>query len=131
MHLPTKIKRPLSPHLQVYKPQLTSILSILHRLTGVMLSLGAFTLICWLHCLVSGDQTRAWLFSMRQTYLFKSILVLWVFSLFFHLLNGIRHLFWDLGKGFEMKDVYASGYAIILLSIILTIVFCLEVVWRS
>ena len=103
--------RPLSPHLQIYKPQLTSVLSILHRITGVALALGTILLVYWLIAVASGPVS----FSMAQglvgAWYGRLLLLGWTFALFFHLVNGIRHLCWDAGYGFDLKTVYASGWA--------------------
>jgi succinate dehydrogenase / fumarate reductase cytochrome b subunit len=116
------VKRPLSPHLQVYKPQLTSILSITHRGTGVFLSMGSLFLTCWLAALATSEQA----FSNLQQYCTalygKIILIAFIFSIFYHLSNGIRHLFWDTGKGLDICTAYKSGYAVIASSIIMTLI---------
>jgi succinate dehydrogenase cytochrome b subunit len=116
------VKRPLSPHLQVYKPQLTSILSITHRGTGVVLSLGALLLTCWLVGLATSEQAFSNLQQHGSTWYGKIILIGFVFSLYFHLANGVRHLFWDAGMGLELSTTYKSGYASIAFAIILTAV---------
>ena len=112
--------RPLSPHLQVYKPQLTSVLSILHRMTGVALAVGTLLLVWWLIAAASG----AVAFNMVQTvigsWIGRLLLFGWSFALFYHLCNGIRHLFWDMGRGFELPTVAASGWAVVIISIALT-----------
>ncbi|MBX9976685.1 MAG: succinate dehydrogenase, cytochrome b556 subunit [Alphaproteobacteria bacterium] len=122
-------KRPLSPHLQIYKPQLTSIMSILHRLTGMALSLGAFIFVGWLYYLTQGDQGYIYLNTIAATPLAHLALLFWIFALFYHLFNGIRHLFRDLGKGFELKEAYTSGYAVIILSLVFTAIFYGEVLF--
>lgn len=116
------VKRPLSPHLQIYKPQLTSILSITHRGTGVVLSLGALLLTCWLVGLATGEEAFNGLQLHASAWYGKIGLAGFVFSFYFHLANGIRHLFWDAGKGLEISTTYKSGYAVIALSIILSII---------
>ncbi len=111
---------PISPHLQIYKPQLTSILSITHRGTGVFLGIGALMLCYWLLTIAAGSEvyTR---FSVHFSAWYGQLLLLaFVFSLFFHLCNGIRHLFWDAGLGFEIETTYRSGYAVVLASFFLT-----------
>jgi succinate dehydrogenase / fumarate reductase cytochrome b subunit len=115
------VKRPLSPHLQVYKPQLTSVLSIIHRGTGVFLSLGALILTYWLVSLaVSEDLFNS--FHLHTTFWYgKLFLIGFVFSLYYHLANGIRHLFWDIGLGLEISTTYKSGYFTIFISVALTL----------
>ncbi len=116
------VKRPLSPHLQIYKPQLTSILSITHRGTGVFLSLGALLLTCWLVGLATSEQAFNYLHQHSNAWYGKILLIAFVFSLYFHLANGVRHLFWDAGLGLEISTTYKSGYATIAVSIILTVI---------
>lgn len=112
--------RPLSPHLQVYKPQLTSVLSITHRGTGVFLSLGALLLSCWLLTIATGPQSYQNLQVHLTNWYGQVALLLWAFSFFYHLANGIRHLFWDAGMGLEISTAYISGYITISVSVILT-----------
>ncbi len=114
------VERPLSPHLQVYKPQLTSVLSITHRATGVFLSLGSLLLSCWLVGLATSESAFANLNIHINAWYGQVILAAFVFSLFYHLSNGIRHLCWDVGIGLDISTTYKSGYAIIASSIILT-----------
>ena len=114
--------RPLSPHLQVYRPQLTSVLSILHRITGVALAIGTLLLVYWLMAAASGPDRFAEAQGLIGSILGRILLFGWSFALFYHLLNGIRHLFWDSGRGFEMTTVYASGRAVIIASVVLSVV---------
>jgi succinate dehydrogenase / fumarate reductase cytochrome b subunit len=120
------VNRPLSPHLQIYKPQLTSVLSITHRGTGVFLTLGALFLSCWLMSIANGPECYTALQQHVLAWYGQILLYAWVFSLYYHLCNGIRHLAWDMGHGFEIKTTYLSGYIVVAASIILTIVtWCL------
>ena len=115
------VKRPLSPHLQVYKPQLTSVLSITHRGTGVFLSLGALVLTYWLVSLAVSEELFN-SFHLHTTFWYgKLFLIGFVFSLYYHLANGIRHLFWDIGLGLEISTTYKSGYFTIIISVVLTL----------
>ena len=115
------VKRPLSPHLQVYKPQLTSVLSITHRGTGVFLSLGALVLTYWLVSLAVSEELFN-SFHLHKTFWYgKLFLIGFVFSLYYHLANGIRHLFWDIGLGLEISTTYKSGYFTIFISAVLTL----------
>ena len=113
--------RPLSPHLQVYRPQLTSILSIFHRMTGVALWGGTLFLVWWLAA-AAGIGTP---FAMAQEaighWIGRLLLFGFSFSLFYHLCNGIRHLFWDAGYGYELPVLAASGWAVLLVSGALTV----------
>ena len=112
--------RPLSPHLQVYRFQLTMVLSILHRLTGVFLSGGMVMLAFWLVTAAVGGEPYGWAQWFLSSWLGYALLFAWSFCLFFHLCNGIRHLFWDLGLGFELRLAYASGYLVVLAAFALT-----------
>tara|TARA_B100001123_G_C15203531_1_gene984322 strand:- start:95 stop:490 length:396 start_codon:yes stop_codon:yes gene_type:complete len=115
-------KRPLSPHLQVYKPQLTSILSISHRIAGILLSGVSIILPIGLYFFSFGENVFNDFLSFFNHYLFKILLIFIIFILSYHLLNGIRHLLWDLGIGLEMRESYISGYLVIFLSIAITII---------
>ncbi len=112
--------RPLSPHLQIYRPQLTSILSITHRGTGIFLSLGVVVLAYWLVAIAGGEGPYATARECLSSVPGKLLLAAWSFSFYFHLCNGIRHLFWDVGIGFELKTVYASGYTVVVASLAMT-----------
>jgi succinate dehydrogenase / fumarate reductase cytochrome b subunit len=112
--------RPLSPHLQVYSWLITSTLSIFHRLTGVALAAGLLLVACWLILLAYHPQDYAEFSRFLRGPIGTIILVGWSVSLFYHLFNGIRHLFWDFGYGFELKNVTISGYAVLILTAITT-----------
>ena len=114
--------RPLSPHIGIYRPQITSVLSILHRATGVFLCFGAVVFAWWAVALALGPEPYAAVRSALGSWLGRLLLFAWTFSFFFHLCNGIRHLFWDAGIGFELRTVHASGMAVVAASIALTIV---------
>ncbi|MCP4923111.1 MAG: succinate dehydrogenase, cytochrome b556 subunit [bacterium] len=112
----TPDKRPLSPHLQIYRPQLTSILSIVHRLTGFALSIGFGALVCWIVALAVGGGYLTDVHSFWGTFFGKLLLLGWLFCFVYHFFNGIRHLFWDAGLGLELPAVYGSGWAVLALS---------------
>ncbi|MGH6968462.1 MAG: succinate dehydrogenase, cytochrome b556 subunit [Stellaceae bacterium] len=118
----TPAERPLSPHLQIYKPQLTSVLSITHRGTGLMLGVGTIFFVWWL----SGAAWSGACFAAAQefwgSWLGKLLLLGWTFSLFYHLLNGVRHLLWDVGAGFDLRSAYRSGWTVVGFSVLLTVV---------
>ncbi len=113
--------RPLSPHLQVYRPQLTSVLSILHRLTGIVLSLGSVLVVVWLLALAAGPESFERIGSVLSFPLLQLLLVGWTAALFYHLLNGIRHLLWDAGWMLELPSVYASGWLVVFGTVMLTL----------
>lgn len=119
---PSRRERPLSPHLQVYRPQLTSVLSITHRATGIALAAGTLLLVCWLIAAATGPQPFAGLQSFMGSWIGLILLFGWSVSLFYHLANGIRHLFWDAGYGFELKTAYASGWAVLAATAGLTLI---------
>ena len=113
--------RPLSPHLQIYKPQLTSVLSITHRGTGVFLSLGAVFFSCWLVAVAGGMDSYAAFQKYLLAWYGQVLLYAWLFSLYYHLCNGIRHLCWDMGLGLDIKTTYISGYTVVAASLLLTL----------
>lgn len=115
-------KRPLSPFMigPYYRPQLTSMLSILHRATGVLLSLAGFVLAAWLLAVAGGSVAFDRFTAAASSPLGQLLLLAVLFSLVYHLLNGIRHLLWDIGWGFEIPRVYATGWTVVTLSVLLT-----------
>ena len=113
-------ERPLSPHLQVYRWQITMTMSILHRAGGVILTFGAFVLAWWLMALASGGDAYARAATHVASPLGMVVLFGFSLALVYHLLNGIRHLLWDAGWGFEVPDVYRSGYAVAVLTVVFT-----------
>lgn len=119
-------ERPLSPHLQIYKPQITSVLSILHRITGAGLALGAVLVAAWLFAALSGEDCFARVQGFRQSLIGQLMLAGWLFSFVYHLFNGIRHLKWDAGYGLDMKSSRRSGWVVICCSILLSIL-----IWMS
>lgn len=116
------VHRPLSPHLQVYRPQLTSMLSILHRATGIALSVGLLYLAIWVVYASASPKTYALFQAFNTSILGRLMLGGWLFCMFYHLCNGIRHLFWDAGYGFELKDAYLSGWIVVGVSAVATLV---------
>jgi succinate dehydrogenase / fumarate reductase, cytochrome b subunit len=123
-----KAQRPLSPHLQVYRWRVTMLLSTLHRLTGLLLSLGAVALAVWLIGIASGAETYQDLQQIYGAAWFKIPLVGWTFCLFLHLFNGVRHLVWDGGYGFGQGTLRASGWSVLVVTIVVTAVFSLVVI---
>jgi succinate dehydrogenase / fumarate reductase cytochrome b subunit len=113
-------QRPLSPHLTIYSRQLTSVMSILHRATGVALAVGAFGLVAWLLA-VAGEGGSFFRFqSAVGTPIGTLALAAFVVALVYHFLNGVRHLLWDIGWGYELPRAYASGYVVIALTLVLS-----------
>ena len=105
--------RPLSPHLQIYRWQLTSVMSILHRFAGIALSAGAVLLVWWLVAAAEGPQSYAAIQAFLGSWIGRVLLLGWTAALFYHLCNGLRHLMWDAGCGFELRQAYASGWAVV------------------
>ena len=112
--------RPLSPHLQIYRPQWTSILSITHRATGVFLSAGLLLLTWWVVALASGPDSFKFVQNLFGSIIGQIILFGFTLSLFYHLGNGIRHLVWDSGYGLDLSAAYWSGIAVLVFTIIAT-----------
>jgi succinate dehydrogenase cytochrome b subunit len=117
------VQRPLSPHIQVYRWQITMWLSSLHRITGALLSLGAVTLAIWLIALASGPAAFANVQKVVGSTWFKLPLVAWTFCFFFHLSNGVRHLVWDVGVGFDRAKIRASGWTVVIVAVLATALF--------
>ena len=115
-------RRPLSPHLQIYKPQLTSVLSISHRITGVGLAAGTLLLTWWLLAAAAGPEAFATVQGFLGSWIGYVILFGFSYALMYHLCNGVRHLFWDAGRGFELPTVYKTGWAVVIGSAALTVI---------
>ena len=115
-------ERPLSPY-WIYRWQITMWLSSLHRITGLMLSFGAVALAAWLIALASGPDAFAAAQPVVTAGWFKVPLVGWTFCFFYHLMNGVRHLAWDLGLGFGKSQIQASGWTVIVVTVLATAAF--------
>jgi succinate dehydrogenase / fumarate reductase cytochrome b subunit len=113
--------RPLSPHLQIYRWQITSVLSILHRLTGIALAIGTLVLVYWLIAAAMGAEEFATAQMLVGSVLGRLLLFGWSLALFYHLANGIRHLVWDMGAGFELATATRSGWAVLVVTLALTL----------
>ena len=116
---------PLSPHLQIYRWQISSLLSITHRISGVINLLGLILIFFWLMFLSFGESNYELFLLIINSFFGKFILIGFTWSMSFHLLSGIRHLAWDLGYGYEIKTANISGIIVIIFSLILTIIFWL------
>ncbi len=112
--------RPMSPHLQVYKPQITSVLSIVHRITGLLLTAFAVGWAIWLVCLNRGPHALQIFQDLLNTIPGMLVALLAGWALFYHLLNGIRHLIWDTGRWLELETARRAGWAVLILSLLLT-----------
>jgi len=125
--MPTTTRpRPLSPHLSIYKPQISSVLSIMHRMTGAANALGAIILGLWIWAAAYDVDLFGLITTAFSHWVGQLFLIGWTFSVFYHLFNGIRHLFWDAGKGFELPTMARSGWVVVILSVVMT-----AITWSS
>lgn len=113
-------QRPLSPHLQVYKPQLTSVMSILHRMTGAANAIGLVLFAWWLMAAASGAPSYETFINFITSPFGYLLLFGWSISILYHLCNGIRHLIWDTGHLFKIENAYRAGYIVLSVTVILT-----------
>jgi succinate dehydrogenase / fumarate reductase cytochrome b subunit len=112
--------RPLSPNIQIYRPQLTSVLSIINRITGVVMSVFAMLLVVWLIAAAAGPQAYSRFHLLIGSWFGQAMLLAFTFTFFVHLCGGIRHLLWDAGYGFELRTIYVSGWTVVFASVVLT-----------
>ncbi len=117
----TTRNRPLSPHLQIYKLPLSAQLSISHRITGVILCGGAVLLTYWLMAATYGPDAFATAQAILGSWIGRLVLLGVVFSLWYHLANGIRHLIWDAGSGLELPQLRTSGLIVVAIAVVLTV----------
>ena len=113
--------RPLSPHLDIYQYQITWTVSIMHRITGVAMTLGLILIVAWLIAAAFSPELFSLIDGVLRSWIGMIIIFGSLWAFWFHFLNGIRHLFWDLGYGFNLSTVWRSGWVVVLGSIILTI----------
>ena len=118
---PAARPRPLSPNIQIYRPQLTSVLSIANRITGLVLSLGAIGLVFWLTAAAMGPKAYGEVQGVVVSWGGRIVLFCFTFAFFMHLCGGIRHLIWDTVHGFELRSIYISGWAAVAGSVVLTV----------
>jgi succinate dehydrogenase / fumarate reductase, cytochrome b subunit len=116
------VQRPLSPY-WIYRWEITMWLSSLHRITGLLLSLGAVVLAAWLVALASGPEAFGAMTEVVGAAWFKPLFVGWAFCFFYHLANGVRHLAWDAGYGFDRQRIRSSGWLVIVVTILATAAF--------
>jgi succinate dehydrogenase / fumarate reductase, cytochrome b subunit len=123
------MERPLSPFMfpTWYRFQITSSLSILHRLTGIALAVGSILLAWWLVAVAAGGEVFAVTHAFIASPIGVLLLFLWSVAFFYHLCNGIRHLAWDTGWGFELQTAHVTGYAVLAATAVLTVVAWLSV----
>ena len=115
-------ERPLSPHLTVYRWQLTMVTSILHRATGAFLAVASILVLWWLYAIAAGPDAYAMVQAFIGSWLGRLILMALAFCTFFHLFNGLRHLMWDTGHGLQIEHAYLFGWIVVALSIVATAV---------
>ncbi len=114
-------QRPLSPHLQVYRPQMTSALSIFFRLAGIMTSLGVVLMVWWLVAGATGADYYATFADLLGSVVGRFVLFGWTLALIYHLCNGVRHLFWDAGYGLEREAIQPTAVAVLVATVLLTL----------
>jgi len=114
-------KKPLSPHLQIYRWQISSLLSITHRITGILNLLGLIFISAWISSAGIGENLFEYFSVFLKSFIGKFILIGFTWSISYHLLSGIRHFFWDLGYGYEIKTVNISGIIVFISSLLLTV----------
>ena len=119
---PSKRTRPLSPNIQIYRPQLTSVLSVVNRISGIALSLYAVALVVWLTAAAAGPQTYSIVQVFFRSWAGETLLFGCTLSFFLHLCGSVRHLAWDAGYGFELRAIYTSGWSVVAMSVALTVV---------
>lgn len=113
--------RPLSPHLQIYRPQITTVMSILHRITGFGLAVGAVMATWWLVAIMSGTSAYEVFYGFCKSFAGQALLFCWLFAFVYHFTNGIRHLFWDAGRGIDMSAVRKSGLFTLVFSLVASV----------
>ena len=116
-------ERPLSPHIGIYLWPITMALSILHRATGIGLAVGLVALVAWLMSIAAGPESYLYFSTFMSTTFGRLLLIAWSFAFFYHLANGIRHLFWDAGYGFEKSQANASAWVALAATVVLTAAF--------
>ena len=128
----SNVRRPLSPHIQVYRPQLTSVLSIMNRLSGIAISIGTLMLVWWLVASAGSARSYATMQGFMGSWLGLLLLFGWTVALLYHFMGGLRHLAWDFGYGADLPQVYASGWAALAATGVFTIVIWVIalIVWR-
>ena len=114
--------RPLSPHLSIHKKVLTALFSIFHRITGIGLSMGSVLIAIWFLLISMGPNYFIYFEIISKYILFKFILLIWTIGIFYHLYNGCRKLYWSFGIGMDLTTVYRSGYIVLFLTLLSTLI---------
>lgn len=126
-----EVTRPRSPHLQNYRPQLTSVLSFTNRVSGVVLVLAAIGWVAWLVAGATGPTAYDAFEAFGTSVLGRILLFISTLALFLHLCGGIRHLAWDAVRGFELRSIYASGWTVVVATLLLTAATWIAVIWMG
>src|SRR6476660_8415256 len=126
---PSDLTRPLSPHLQIYRPMLTMVMSIVHRITGGALYVGTLLLAWWLLAIASGPNAYATFQTVASSFIGRLVLLGYTWALIHHMLGGIRHLIWDTGRGLDLRSANQLAWANIGGSIVLTVLLWIVVLW--
>ena len=105
--------RPLSPHLSIYRPQMNSIMSIMHRITGISMMLAGMMIVWWFLAASTSEDYFQYADDLVTSWIGGLILLLSCFALWYHFCNGVRHIVWDLGYGFDLDNLEKSGYAVL------------------
>ncbi len=116
------VRRPMSPHLQVYKPQLTSVLSIFNRLSGIAISVGTLLMVWWLVAASQGPKAFSHVQWFAGSIVGILVLLGWTLALVYHFFAGLRHLSWDAGLGFDLAKVHRSGWATVAATLVCTLI---------
>ncbi len=116
------VRRPMSPHLQIYKPQLTSVLSICNRLSGIAISVGTLLMVWWLVAASQGPVAFAHVQWFASSIVGILVLVGWTLALTYHLFGGLRHLVWDVGLATDLPTVHRSGWAAVAATVVFTVI---------
>lgn len=114
--------RPTSPHLTIYRPQISSVLSIMHRLSGIWLSFGMMVLSVWLYVAAYDTTSYSAFYDCFSSLVGQLALASWLAAFYYHLCSGIRHLFWDIGKGYALPTMNATGWLVIIVTLVLTLI---------
>jgi succinate dehydrogenase / fumarate reductase, cytochrome b subunit len=123
-------ERPLSPHLQIYRWQLTSVMSILHRAAGIVLCVGSVLLVVWLVAAAMGPEAYAGVQNFLGSGIGVALLLGWTAALFYHLCNGMRHLAWDTGHALNLRATYIGGWAVVAATAVLTALAWAAGIWH-
>lgn len=123
-------EKPLSPHIQIYRWEITMLVSIFHRATGIAMAIGTGFVVWMLLALAMGEGAYQCFHDFITSPLGMLMLLGWTFAIFLHMANGIRHLFWDVGCGYDIKTAHRTGFAVMIFAALMTvIVWCIACPW--